>query len=152
MILDEPTENLDPTVRNGVIEMVQEIHGQGSTIIFCSHILSEIESLCDTVGVLRQGKIVCSARVDEVRTTHVLRGELDRARTLDQLPPGVTLQKRDGDAIVLELAGGLDQYIDWLAALRLRNVRMELVGLRGLYEEYHQPKSVSDSEVFAEAK
>lgn len=140
MILDEPTENLDPSVRFTVIELIRELHGRGSTVLLCSHILSEIESLCDQVGVLRQGKIVHSARLDEVRTTHLLRGELDEHCNLKSFPVGIRLLETQGTEVLLEMAGTLDAYCSWISQCGLRNIRVELVGLRGLYEQYHQPQ------------
>jgi ABC-2 type transport system ATP-binding protein len=137
MILDEPTENLDPSVRFTVIELIRELHEQGSTILLCSHILSEIESLCDTVGVLRQGKIVRTARLDEVRTTHLLRGELSDARTLQSVPDGIRVLEAQGPYVLLEMAGTMDAYCGWISQCGLRNIRIELVGLRGLYQQYH---------------
>jgi len=141
MILDEPTENLDPSVRFTVIELIQEIHAQGSSIVLCSHILSEIESLCDQVGVLRQGKIVRTARLDEIRTTHLLRAETHPNTQLGILPPGIQVLEVQNQNVLLELAGTLDKYCDWISQSPLRNIRLELVGLRGLYEQYHHPNA-----------
>lgn len=146
MILDEPTENLDPSVRFTVIELIQELHDQGSTIILCSHILSEIESLCDQVGVLRQGKLVRTARLDEVRTTHLLRAEIDPNTLLGSLPEGIQVLELKDQNILLELAGTLEHYCQWISQSRLRNIRLELVGLRGLYEQYHQPNGNTPKE------
>lgn len=139
MILDEPTENLDPSVRFTVIELIRELHSQGSTIVLCSHILSEIESLCDHVGVLRQGKIVRTARLDEIRTTHILQADLAPDSNLPRLPEGIELIETKGRSVVLELAGTLEHYCGWISQSGLRNIRLELVGLRGLYEQYHHP-------------
>ena len=58
LILDEPTANLDPTVRGQVMEMINEAKSDGRTVIFSSHVLSEIEDTCDRVGILRKGKLV----------------------------------------------------------------------------------------------
>jgi ABC-2 type transport system ATP-binding protein len=138
MILDEPTENLDPSVRFTVIELIKEIHAQGSTVVLCSHILSEIESLCDQVGVLRQGKIVRTARLEEIRTTHLLRAEMDPDKGLGQLPNGIQLLESRGQNVLLELNGTVDPYCEWISQSGLRNIRLELVGLRGLYEQYHR--------------
>lgn len=138
MILDEPTENLDPSVRFTVIELIQEIHSRGSTVVLCSHILSEIESLCDQVGVLRQGKIVRTARLDEIRTTHLLRAELPEPNAkFPAMPHGIQVLENHSNQVLLELAGTLDRYSEWISQSGLRNIRVELVGLRGLYEQYH---------------
>jgi ABC-2 type transport system ATP-binding protein len=146
MILDEPTENLDPSVRFTVIELIQQIHQQGSTVVLCSHILSEIESLCDQVGVLRQGKIVRTARLDEVRTTHLLRAEIGPEVSLNNLPTGIQLLESKNQNVTLELAGTIDAYCNWIAQSGLRNIRLELVGLRGLYDQYHHPTGIPSQE------
>ncbi len=158
MILDEPTENLDPSVRFTVIDLIQEIHQQGSTVVLCSHILSEIESLCDQVGVLRQGKIVRTARLDEVRTTHLLRAEIGPeggpwggpwggpGSGLSDLPSGIRLLETKNQSVTLELAGTIDAYCNWISQSGLRNIRLELVGLRGLYDQYHHPDGIPSKE------
>jgi ABC-2 type transport system ATP-binding protein len=150
MILDEPTENLDPSVRFTVIDLIQEIHQQGSTVVLCSHILSEIESLCDQVGVLRQGKIVRTARLDEVRTTHLLRAEMGPeggpGGGLSDLPGGIRILETKNQSVTLELAGTIDAYCNWISQSGLRNIRLELVGLRGLYDQYHHPDGIPSKE------
>ena len=57
LILDEPTANLDPTVRAIVLDLVLEARDAGRTVVFSSHVLSEIEQTCDRVAFLRQGKL-----------------------------------------------------------------------------------------------
>jgi len=57
LILDEPTSGLDPIGRSEVIDLLLEMKKQGKTIFFCSHILSEVERLCDRIGILVEGKL-----------------------------------------------------------------------------------------------
>lgn len=57
LILDEPTSGLDPIGRSEVIDLLLSINQQGKTIFFCSHILSEVERLCDRIGILVEGKL-----------------------------------------------------------------------------------------------
>jgi ABC-2 type transport system ATP-binding protein len=57
LILDEPTSGLDPIGRSEVIDLLLSINKQGKTIFFCSHILSEVERLCDRIGILVEGKL-----------------------------------------------------------------------------------------------
>ena len=54
-ILDEPTASLDPTVRATVLALVAEAKGAGKTVMFSSHVLSEVEEVCDRVVILRDG-------------------------------------------------------------------------------------------------
>jgi ABC-2 type transport system ATP-binding protein len=57
LILDEPTSGLDPLGRSEIIEFLLEMKNKGKTIFFCSHILSEVERLCDRIGILVDGQL-----------------------------------------------------------------------------------------------
>jgi ABC-2 type transport system ATP-binding protein len=66
LILDEPTGGLDPLHQETVTEMVREARDHGATVFFSSHILSEVQSLCERVGFIRDGRLVELAPVDEL--------------------------------------------------------------------------------------
>jgi len=57
LILDEPTSGLDPLGKGDVIQLLLDMKAGGKTIFFCSHILSEVERLCDRIGILNEGEI-----------------------------------------------------------------------------------------------
>ena len=57
VVLDEPTANLDPTVRSEIELMVEETRREGRTVCFSSHVLSEVEAVCDRVAIMRGGKL-----------------------------------------------------------------------------------------------
>ncbi|WP_078394111.1 ABC transporter ATP-binding protein [Shouchella patagoniensis] len=74
-ILDEPTSGLDPLMEQVFQECVLEVKQQGKSVLLSSHILSEVEKLCDRVGIIRQGKIIETGSLKELRhltRTHVL--------------------------------------------------------------------------------
>lgn len=58
LILDEPTSSLDPLIQQTFYDLLREEHAQGTTIFLSSHILSEVQKLCDRVAILREGKLV----------------------------------------------------------------------------------------------
>jgi ABC-2 type transport system ATP-binding protein len=66
LILDEPTNGLDPYSQWQVRQIIATLRNQGKTILICSHYLAEIEMLCDTVGILQHGKLVQSGAVSEL--------------------------------------------------------------------------------------
>ena len=70
VILDEPTSNLDPSVRQTVAELVRELQQAGRTIIFSSHVMSEVEDVCDRVAILRRGKLVHLQTIAELKHSH----------------------------------------------------------------------------------
>jgi len=69
IILDEPTSSLDPVGRKEVKDMLLELRAEGKTIIISSHILSDIEALCDRVGILRNGQLVTIGKLDDLLKT-----------------------------------------------------------------------------------
>jgi ABC-2 type transport system ATP-binding protein len=66
-ILDEPTSGLDPLMENIFQEHVLKVKREGKTVLLSSHILSEVEKLCDRVGIIRQGEIIESGTLREMR-------------------------------------------------------------------------------------
>ncbi len=70
LILDEPTANLDPTVRGAVLQLVMEARDNGRTVMFSSHVLSEIEETCDRVVFLRHGLLAHELKMGELFQRH----------------------------------------------------------------------------------
>ncbi|GAA0328096.1 ATP-binding cassette domain-containing protein [Bacillus carboniphilus] len=73
-ILDEPTSGLDPLMENVFQECVQEVKRQGKSVLLSSHILSEVEKLCDRVSIIRQGEIIETGSLNELR--HLTRTQM----------------------------------------------------------------------------
>jgi ABC-2 type transport system ATP-binding protein len=67
LILDEPTNGLDPLNQQEFYELLREAREGGASVFLSSHVLSEVEHVCDTVGILRDGKLVRLARLDDLR-------------------------------------------------------------------------------------
>jgi ABC-2 type transport system ATP-binding protein len=66
LILDEPMSGLDPVGRHLVVQLIKEYHQKGHTILFCSHILSDVENICDKVGLMNHGSLVKMLTPDAV--------------------------------------------------------------------------------------
>ena len=67
LILDEPASGLDPRARIEIRELLRELKRMGKTIMISSHILSELEEMCDNIGILEHGKLVFSGTMDDIR-------------------------------------------------------------------------------------
>jgi ABC-2 type transport system ATP-binding protein len=67
LILDEPTNGLDPLNQQEFYELLREARDGGATVFLSSHVLSEVEHICDTVAILRAGKLVRVARLEDLR-------------------------------------------------------------------------------------
>ncbi len=67
LILDEPASGLDPRARIEIRELLRELKRMGKTIMISSHILSELEEICDQIGIIEQGQLVFSGTMAEIR-------------------------------------------------------------------------------------
>ncbi|SFM49114.1 ABC-2 type transport system ATP-binding protein [Gracilibacillus orientalis] len=90
-ILDEPTSGLDPLMENMFQQCVEEVKYEGKCVLLSSHILSEVEQLCDRVGIIRKGEMIESGTLDELRhltrTNILIETEKSAAVLSDQ--PGI---------------------------------------------------------------
>jgi ABC-2 type transport system ATP-binding protein len=145
VILDEPTANLDPNVRREVMRLIADARRDGRTVILCSHILSEIEEICDRVVILRRGEVVHTQTMSQLRNQHQVRGVLmDGVPTIPEvLRDRVELGQLDEHRVVVKTTGDLAPIMPWLSSLALTQVSIEPVGLRSVYERYHSTEPAS---------
>ncbi|HEX4526233.1 MAG TPA: ABC transporter ATP-binding protein [Gaiellaceae bacterium] len=107
LILDEPTSGLDPLMEVAFRETVLEAKDRAQTVFLSSHILSEVEALCDRIGILRAGRLVDEGTLTELRH---LRSQTIEV-TFDGVPPeldgvpGVRVAEAAGNTLRLEVAG-----------------------------------------------
>lgn len=97
-ILDEPTSGLDPLMEQVFQECVLDVKNKGKSVLLSSHILSEVEKLCDRVGIIRQGQIIESGSLDELRhltRTHILVETKQSIASLDELQGVHEIEKTD---------------------------------------------------------
>ncbi len=142
LILDEPTANLDPTVRGDVLKLVVQAQSEGRTVIFSSHVLSEIEDTCDRVVFLRHGLLVHSLNMGELFQRHRITAAASGAaiQVPEELREQVTVREvSHGHSTVLQIdtAGDLAPMLSWLDSLDLQKVRAEPLGLRTVYDSVH---------------
>ena len=146
-ILDEPTANLDPTVRATVLALVAEARTAGKTVLFSSHVLSEVEEVCDRVVILRSGQLVHTQLMSQLRQQHRITATL--SGPLPAIPETLSgqlalISANNGEA-VFETPGELAPLLKWLATLPLADVRIEPIGLRAVYQRYHSENGVPAS-------
>ena len=124
-ILDEPTSGLDPLMEVVFREEVERVRFQGAAVLLSSHILSEVEQLCDRVSIIRAGRIVDSGTLAELR--HLTSTEISFVE-----PPGGQALDVPG-AVDLEVSGGRVRFTapsDGVSALLPELARLGVTGLR----------------------
>jgi ABC-2 type transport system ATP-binding protein len=109
LVLDEPMSGLDPVGRKEVRDLIVEEKSRGRTVVFSSHILSDVELLCDRVCILRQGEIVVAGALRELlgegkRRSEVTIGGASGALT-EALAPMAHVTRAVGDVLVMEVEG-----------------------------------------------
>jgi ABC-2 type transport system ATP-binding protein len=142
LVLDEPTEGLDPLAKRSLFRILNDARGRGVTIFFSSHILSEVEALCDEVALIRQGRLVAVDDIDTLRATMQRRvtlqladGTAARAR-LETLPTVSQLSWRDGrwQFYVAEFG----PLLQLLAELPVHDVTIEPPSLEDIFMQHYE--------------
>jgi ABC-2 type transport system ATP-binding protein len=117
LLLDEPTSGLDPLMEVAFRECVQEARERGQTVFLSSHILSEVEALCDRVGILRDGRLVDEGTLADLRHLAAQTVEVTFTGAAPTLPPlaGIQVQSAGPNALRLEVSGSVGPLIAALA-------------------------------------
>lgn len=137
IIMDEPTNTLDPRMRDELLYQVEQAKSQGQTVLFSSHVLSEVEQVCDRVGILRQGKLVHVQQMSELRDGRRIQVHLQNP--IESIPEmeGLTIRQQSSQELTLEHTGSLPELFTWLGQQALSDLRMEPLGLAPVYYRYH---------------
>jgi len=117
LLLDEPTSGLDPLMEVAFRDCVREARERGQTVFLSSHILSEVEALCDRIGILREGRLVDEGTLAELRHLAAHTVEVTFAGRAPALPEleGVRVRGAGPNALRFEVSGGVGPLIAALA-------------------------------------
>ncbi|MCA1782541.1 MAG: ABC transporter ATP-binding protein [Dermatophilaceae bacterium] len=129
LILDEPTSGLDPLVQQEFHAMVGEATDRGQTVFLSSHVMSELEQVAERIGVIREGRIIAEAPLDELRGTLGTRFTVQFSSPVDlgalRRVSGVTDLHEHADVVVIEHQGSPDALLKSLAAHTVSHLRAE---------------------------
>ncbi len=146
LILDEPTDGLDPLLRQRFIEMVQQVRADGRTVFLSSHILSEVQATADRIGMIRGGSIVAVDTVRALRNRAVRRVEMQFHDTvtaaefcgLPFLEDVVVTAESDLFVLRCHLTGSADLLVKTAARHRLGSLRVEEPDLEEVFMTLYQ--------------
>jgi ABC-2 type transport system ATP-binding protein len=110
LLLDEPMSGLDPVGRKEVRDLIVEESGKGKTIFFSSHILSDVEMLCDSVCILKKGEVVVSGEIEDLLDKNTSRHEITLRDPPEDIvealnASGATQHQRIGRTLQVEVEG-----------------------------------------------
>lgn len=140
LILDEPTGGLDPLVQQTVLEIVREAQAEGRTVLFSSHILPEVQAVCDHVGIIREGQLVATERVETLTRQQIHRLRL----SFTVMPPadafaleGVKETSRREKEVRLEVQDNLNATLSVAVKYGVTSIETQAVTLEEVFLTYY---------------
>ncbi len=135
LLMDEPTSGLDPLMERAFRVCIGEARERGQTVFLSSHILAEVEALCDRVAILRAGHLVEVGTLAEMRHLSALQVEAEFDGTIPDLSgvPGVDGIQVDGNRIHCQVTGPIDPLLDVLAEAHVRHLTSREPSLEELF-------------------
>ena len=106
LILDEPADGLDPRGRNDLRRVLDRIREQGVTIVISSHILRELDDLCDQVGIIQHGRLAVAGEVDRIIDSHEVSRFVYELRLLAGTDPALALERLASHRALVEQVEG----------------------------------------------
>lgn len=143
-ILDEPTSGLDPLMERVFQSYVEEAKQEGSSILLSSHILSEVERLCDRVGIIRQGKMIETGSLDELRHLTRMRLVVETKKELSNLGSlsGVhDVERKDKSYIFQVDADKLDHVMQHVSSYGITKLESAPPTLEDLFMRHYEGTS-----------
>jgi ABC-2 type transport system ATP-binding protein len=135
LILDEPTAGLDPLMEQEFRHSVSEAKERGQTVFLSSHILSEVEALCDQVGILRNGRLVEMGTLASMRHLSTRTVEVTFDGPVPELSgvAGVSSVHADGHVVRLQVRGSIDPLLKALATSNVSELLSRAPSLEELF-------------------
>jgi ABC-2 type transport system ATP-binding protein len=139
IILDEPTSGLDPLMQQKFFDIIKEENAKGATVFFSSHILQEVQELCNRVAIIKNGSIIKTEEIKTLREDNykkvLLRGNVDEKMfNID----GVTQLVKDNESLKFFYKGDINAVTSVIGSLNLKDVLIEEPTLEEIFMHYYK--------------
>jgi beta-exotoxin I transport system ATP-binding protein len=149
VILDEPTEGLDPLMQDALYELLLDTRRRGRTVFMSSHVLSEVERVCDRIGLLRRGELALVSSVPDVRKMAARQvritfredAKVDSAALAAELPNNCEMVDRTPLAWTLRVRGPLGPLLAAAARYRIEDIEVREPHLEEVLKTYYQEQT-----------
>jgi len=144
IILDEPTSGLDPLMQQKFFELLEEENQKGATILFSSHILSEVQRLCNRVAIIKEGKIVTVEKISTLQENNYKKFKVE---TKSALAPeyfniiGVNNLQAKGNVISFLFKGNINTVLKKIAEIEVVNLWIEEPDLEEIFMHYYEKEA-----------
>ena len=139
LVLDEPTSALDPLIRGAVFDELQRVTRDGRTVLFSSHSLDEVESLCDEVIILRAGKVVEQQNIEALKDRALRKVSIVFAEPQQHLdlPPNLKVFQNEPLVLTGTWSGEIKPLLQWIQLHMVIDVIIERPDLNDLFISYY---------------
>jgi ABC-2 type transport system ATP-binding protein len=141
IILDEPTSGLDPLMQQKFFELLQEENKKGATILFSSHILSEVQKLCSRVAIIKEGKVIKIENMATLRENKYKKFKIETVSEIDKdyfKINGVSQYEVDKDIVSFLFKGNINLIMKKLSAIEIVNLWIEEPSLEEIFMHYYE--------------
>jgi ABC-2 type transport system ATP-binding protein len=141
VFLDEPSKGLDPIVQQSFYEIVSDTRARGTTVFVSSHILSEVERVCDRVAMLRAGRLVAAGTIASVLASQRRRVRATFTAPIDMSPLaqfGKVTARSDKSIDMLVARAGVATFVRHLHGLPLDDLVVEPASLEEAFLEHYR--------------
>jgi ABC-2 type transport system ATP-binding protein len=137
VIMDEPTNTLDPLMRDELLSQLKQARRRGQAVLFSSHVLAEVEQVCDRVVLLRHGRIVHIQDMAELRRVLHIHVRFAGAAPVPPALEGLRVREHEDERLALVYQGELPPLLGWMAQQPVAELRVEPLGLSEVYHRFH---------------
>lgn len=139
IILDEPTSGLDPLMQQTFFELIQKENQRGATVLFSSHILSEVQKICDRVAIIKEGRIIQTEKISELQQNSYKKVSFTlKENTLDDFQmQGAARIEFQGNSVSFIYRGDCNLLLRQLSNYTLLNVDISEPSLEEIFMHYY---------------
>jgi ABC-2 type transport system ATP-binding protein len=140
IILDEPTSGLDPLMQQKFFELIAQENKKGATVFLSSHILSEVQKMCERVALIKDGRIIKLEKMSELKENNFKRIKIETPSNLDKTffeMAGVSKLEFDGKSISFLFNGDINKVIQRLAQTEILNLSVDEPDLEEIFMHYY---------------
>jgi len=138
LILDEPTSGLDPLMQQIFFDLIIEENKKGTTVLFSSHILTEVQKLCNRVGIIKDGSIVRVDNIEALKGDNYKRFNIEVEDTTGFELNGVSDLNIEANGVNFLFKGDINEVISLLATKKVNNLVIEEPTLEEIFMHYYQ--------------
>lgn len=141
IMLDEPTSGLDPLMQQKFFDLLKEENKKGATILFSSHVLSEVQKMCERVAIIKEGKIINIEKISDLKENNFKNFGVETITKIDNdyfNISGVTNLIVKDNFVSFLYKGNINLILQKISAIEIANLRIEEPSLEDVFMHYYE--------------